>query len=109
MTWFSAMLRFLITIGGGTSGASRSVVLFRASDHEMAFREALARGRAMEQDYVNAAGERVQWRLELIETIDELDDEIGDGREVYSEPLPAPESHGSFARPEESRPGSSGV
>lgn len=80
-----------------------------ASDHEDAFRKALARGRAMGQDYVNTAGERVQWRLELVETIDELDDEIGDGREVYSEPLPASASQGSIARPEDSRPGSSGV
>ncbi len=111
MTWFSAMLRFVITIGTGAEGASRSVVLVRAEDHEAAFAASLARGRVMEQDYLNAAGERVQWRLEAIETIDELEDTMVDGREVYSERMPRIGSAGPSARPrpEESRPASSGV
>jgi hypothetical protein len=44
----------------------------------------------MERTYEGGSGREVRWRLESIETLDLLGDEIQDGREVYSEPLPLP-------------------
>ncbi|GAA4826335.1 hypothetical protein GCM10025786_38970 [Nocardioides caeni] len=109
--WFSAMLRFLIWVGPEVRGRGRSVVLLRAADHEAAFAAALARGRALERDFVNADGEEVRWRLQLVETIDELEEELADGREVYSEPFPPVEIApvDDPRHPEDLHPGSSGV
>jgi len=110
MTWYSAMLRFLITIEGVPDRRARSLVLLRADGHEAAFAAALARGRSMEQDYKNGANERVRWQLELVETLDELDAELADGREVYAEPCAWSEISADLTeRPEDSRPGGSGV
>lgn len=64
----------------------------------------------MEQDYTNGAGERVRWQLELVETLDELDAELADGREVYAEPcVQSKDAADVTGRPEDSRPGASGV
>jgi hypothetical protein len=65
----------------------------------------------MEASYENAEGERVEHRLLAVRTLDQLGEELSDGREVYS-------TRASFAarrmvvdppRPEESEPEQSGV
>jgi Domain of unknown function (DUF4288) len=108
--WFSALLRFRVVIDDGDWDFEDSVVVFRAADWDAAFDRALAVGRGMEASYQNADGERVQHRLVAVRTLDQLGEELVDGREVYS-------TRASFAqlpvvdplRPEESEPKQSGV
>lgn len=114
MNWFSCSARFAVVVGDvGITRMSRSVYVLRAHDFEDAFRRALDRSRREEESYENADGERVSWHLVDIETLDVLGESIEDGREVYSEPLPAPPSAGDGAaldfRPEASEWGHSGV
>jgi Domain of unknown function (DUF4288) len=109
--WFSAMLRFVIVTPDRVLRRARSLVLLRAADWEPAQAKALELGRGQEREYSNAAGELVRWRLEALETLDRLGEEIPDGREVYAEPLDAP---GTLEAPPEpdptgSRPEQSGV
>jgi hypothetical protein len=113
-TWYSAMLNFVVAIEGeGDVHRSRSVIVFRAKedDFEAARARAIEIGRARETEYLNAEGERVQWALEEIETIDTLGNEITDGREVYhefSDPFPRSDLANPL-NPDLSTPGPSGV
>jgi hypothetical protein len=85
--WFSAMLKFRVEIeGSATARYQRSVVLIRSPDFEAAFERAVERGRELESAYQNINEETVRWSLERVETIDQLEHEITEGREVYSEP-----------------------
>jgi hypothetical protein len=71
------------------SGPTRyedSVVIFRAQDWDAAFRRALEIGRGMEVAYRNGDGVSVEKRLVEIRTLDELGDELSDGREVWCAP-----------------------
>ncbi|MEO8528321.1 MAG: DUF4288 domain-containing protein [Pseudolysinimonas sp.] len=88
-TWFSAMLVFRITVSGNIEAQrARSLILFSSASFDDAFESALELGRGAEQTYLNGSREQVQWRLEKVETLDQLDAEIAEGREVYSEPMP---------------------
>jgi hypothetical protein len=112
--WFSAMLRMVVLVEGmGGSRRVRTVVLLRAADWSEAKERAFQRGLDAERSYAGGAGEQVRWRLESIETIDLLGEEMGDGREVYSEPVDLGVSEAiafdAEFRPEESEPGQSGV
>lgn len=113
-TWFSAMLRFVVLVEGiGTTDVCRSVVVFRSTSFAAATKRALELGISKERTYHNGDGQEVRWRLVRIETLDQLDDELIDGREVYAEPL-TPDTEDAFqfnARfaPDEVVPGHSGV
>jgi hypothetical protein len=105
------MVRLVIVIEGpGPTDYVRSVFVFRAPDWESARARAIELGRQSEKAYANVEGERVDWRLMSVETLDLLGDEIIDGREVYSEPVPVgDESLDLVLHPEDSRPTQSGV
>jgi len=99
--WFSAMLKFRVEIEGGDSARyQRSVVLIRSSDFEAAFARALERGRELESAYQNLNDETVRWSLERVETIDQLEHEITEGREVYSEPADSIPPSSRFPQPD---------
>lgn len=113
-TWFSAMLRFVVLVDGiGATRRFRSLVLLTAADWGEANQKALTLGREMERDYAGGTGEQIRWRLEGIDTIDEIGGEVSDGREVYAEPVEL--RPGEFIpfeaefRPAETEPGQSGV
>jgi hypothetical protein len=109
-SWFSASLRFRIVIDDGDLDFGESVVVFRAADWERAFARALAIGREMEASYENAESERVEHRLLAVRTLDQLGDELTDGREVFStRASSARRAVVDPPRPEESEPGQSGV
>ncbi len=109
-SWFSASLRFLIAVDKSDREYEDSVVVFRAAEWDSAFARALEIGRQMEESYRNVQGEPVTKRLLAISTLDQLDNELIDGREVYC-------TRGSLVsnelvaepRPEESKPRQSGV
>jgi hypothetical protein len=109
--WFSTMVRLLTSIEGlGPTTYTRSVFVFRAGDWESARLRAIELGRAAEDTYDNPNGQRVEQRLVCVETLDLLDDELVDGREVYSEPLPVGEEPvDAVLHPEDSQPTQSGV
>jgi hypothetical protein len=93
---------------------AESVVLLRApdGDWDSAFQRAVSLGRGLERRYTNGDGQQVAWRLREIRTLDQIGTEITDGREVHftvssfssDAPLTAAD-----LRPEEARPGQSGV
>lgn len=84
--WFSAMVRLVTSVDGeGATTYTRSVFLFRAGDWDFARTRAMELGRTAEDAYKNADGQRVERRLMRVETLDLLDEELVDGREVYSE------------------------
>jgi hypothetical protein len=86
--WFSARLRFAILIETqGLAQYSDSVYVFRSSDFETAFQKALEIGRAGERAYANGAGQRVEWKLAEVISIDIVRADSLDGAEVYSEPV----------------------
>ena len=65
----------------------------------------------MEKEYLNGDGERVQWALESIETVDWIGPQWEDGREVYhefSDEIPRDQIVWPLT-PETSTPGVSGV
>ena len=112
--WFSAMLRFVVLVQGeGGERLSRSVILFHAHTWDDARERALDLGAAMERDFTGGTGLQVRWRLDAVETLDQLGAEITDGREVYSEPLDLPPgaalTYDHQFHPEASEPGQSGV
>lgn len=112
--WFSAMLRMVVLVDGiGATRRVRSLVLVQAADWPEAKHRAVDEGLQLECSYVGGTGEQVHWRLEALETLDQLGTEITDGREVYSEPmdLHAGEyiAFDAEFRPELSEPGQSGV
>lgn len=105
------MVRLVIVVEGlGPTDYVRSVFVFRAPDWETARMRAIELGRESENSYTNAEGEMVGWRLVRVETLDLLGDELIDGREVYSEPVPIEvEPVDPPLDPEDSRPAQSGV
>lgn len=113
--WFSAMVRLADIIGeAGAETYMKSVFVFQAANWDEALERAVELGRVLEEDHLNAEGERVVWKLMDVETLDMLGEEIPDGREVYSEPVPAgPEGKAmrpnTKFRPEESKPTQTGV
>jgi hypothetical protein len=109
--WFSACLRLLVLVDGAPQHYADSLVVIRAADWDAAFNRALDVGRNLERSYTNSEGEPVEWRLKEILTLDEIGDELTDGREVYftRTPLPDGEPDARTFRPEESRPTQSGV
>ena len=87
MNWFSAALQYVCFIEQKAVDSTMNVLLLAASSWDNAFERALALGRSREESYRNGAGERVDWRLVEVTTLDELSDDL-DGREVYSYPSP---------------------
>lgn len=86
--WFSTKVRLVLLLE--EEGATRymdSVFIFRASDFQGAFQRALELGRGQEQSYRNAEGQRVQWKLVRVISLDQIQSESLDGAEVYSEPV----------------------
>jgi hypothetical protein len=113
-TWFSAMLRFVIYVDDGPVQRYRNLVLLRSTDHKDATRRAVTRGRELERSYLGGTGERVTWRLETVETIDQLGADLRDGSEVYGEPVAAaaagePLPPLTDLDPDTARPNQSGV
>jgi hypothetical protein len=93
---------------------AESVVLLRApdADWDSAFQRAISLGRGLERSYTNGDGEQVAWRLREIRTLDQIGTEITDGREIHFTVLPFSSDAPLTAedlRPEEARPGQSGV
>lgn len=108
------MLRYVILIEGqGAQRLARSLIVFQADGWATAKERAIAIGTARERTYVGGTGEEVRWRLEAVETLDELGASIADGREVYAEPVEL--SGGRTVafdtrfRPTQSQPTQSGV
>jgi len=87
-----------------------SVVLFKATGWEEALVEALVLGRGLEKSYRNPDGERVEWRLAEIATMDELRDDIR-GAEVFAYRVDVRPQDNDLAslNPEASKPNQSGV
>jgi hypothetical protein len=110
-SWFSTIVRLVTSVEGqGPTTYTRSVLVFRAADWESARARAIELGRAAEDSYANAAGQRVERRLMRVETLDLLGDELVDGREVYSEFAPVgDEPFEGVLNPEDFRPTQSGV
>ena len=112
--WFSAMLRFAILVEGeGAIEFARSLIVFRAEDFPDAKERAISLGRSMETTHTGGLGEEVKWRLQRVETLDLLGDQIMDGREVYAESLDLPDGplipFDAQFDPRASQPGQSGV
>ncbi|MES5484932.1 DUF4288 domain-containing protein [Bradyrhizobium sp. INPA03-11B] len=86
--WFSTKLRFVVMvepIGGDT--LNDCVYLLRATDFDAAFDRALSIGQASQKEYLNAMGQRVQWRFVEVISLDVIRSDNLDGCEVYSEPV----------------------
>lgn len=83
--WYSAMLRWVVTVGGEPSSVTGAVVVLRARGWDAAQRRAEELGRAGEATYRNADGAEVCRRFAGVETLDLLGRRIADGREVYAE------------------------
>jgi len=64
--------------------ANDSVHVFQAQDFDEAFARALEIGRRRQEEYRNANGQLVRWRLTEILSLDSVQDSI-DGAEVHSE------------------------
>jgi hypothetical protein len=109
--WFSTMVRLVTSVEGeGLTTYTRSVFVFRAADWESARARAIELGRAAEDSYANADGQRVERQLMRVETLDLLDEELVDGREVYAELVSVgDEALDAVLNPEDSRPTQSGV
>jgi hypothetical protein len=69
-----------------------SILLQRNEDDwEDAFRRALNEGLKKQQEYENADGNRVVWKLASIVSLDRIGETLGDSQEVYSERVSAPD------------------
>jgi len=83
----------------------------RATDWTDALDRALELGRARETSYRNGDGERVDVAFTCVETLDLLDADLANGREVYAERFPLRERK-PYVRdidPAASRPTHTGV
>ena len=106
-SWFSASLRFATNVGDEVPTHEDSVIVFRASDWDVALQRAVGLGYEMERKYENVDHVQVERRLVEVRTLDELGASITDGREVY---CTSAESAGAPpTRPEDSRPDQTGV
>jgi hypothetical protein len=113
-SWWSASVRLVVFVDEAAVDEAESVVLLRApdADWDSAFQRAVSHGRGLERSYTNADGEQVAWRLREIRTLDQIGTEITDGREIHFTVSPlASDSRLTAAdlRPEEARPGQSGI
>lgn len=113
-SWFSAMLRFVILIEDeGAVRQARSVIVFLAEDWSAAKERAIALGQTSERTYIGGTGQEVRWRLEEVETLDELGESITEGQEIYSEPVDLPEGRtiafDACFEPAQSQPSQSGI
>jgi hypothetical protein len=88
VTWFSASLLSVVSVDAVATNEVRSVVLFQSENFDTALIRATKLGRNLETTYENADRRTVRWQLVEVETLDLLGDQIEDGREVYSEPIP---------------------
>jgi hypothetical protein len=115
VVWFSSGARFAVQIEGrGVVDEMRSVIVFLARDFDDGRERALNLFLAKETSYINGDGEKVDWRLIQLDTLDELGERIADGREVYAEQLPPSDEAAEAARiggysPGEHTPLQSGV
>lgn len=86
--WYSTKLRWVVLIQGeGANRYSDSVLVIDANDFDQAQQKALELGRRHEEEYTNADGQRVRWRLKEVISLDQLGETIHHGMEVYSEPV----------------------
>ena len=84
--WFSAKFRVAALVEAqGIVRFMDCVHVFRAQDWETAFERALSLGRTHESEFTNADGASAKWRLAQVVTLDLLEGDTLDGREVYSE------------------------
>jgi len=102
-------MRFGVTVADEGEDYEDSVVIFRASGWDSALARALEVGRGMEEVYDNADGETVRRRLIVVRTLDELGDELTDGREIYSMRVARDQGGDDPERPEDSEPTQTGV
>lgn len=83
--WYSARVQLVAIVEPGRANSVMdSIHVFRASDWDDALRRAVALGRGHEQEYVNADGDRVQWRLREVLSLDLIRADDIDGAEVHS-------------------------
>ncbi len=106
-SWFSVSLRFATNVGDEVATYEDSVIVFRAGGWDVALERAVGHGHDMEQRYENIDHVPVERRLIEVRTLDELGASITDGREVYC--APAESAGAAPTRPEDSRPGQTGV
>ena len=115
VSWFSACLRFVVLVEHSEESGhySDSVFVFRASGWDDARAGAVSIGREHETTYRNVDADVVVWRLKQVLTLDQLGEELTDGREVFcrTESLPPGETFqidGDFAL-SKTPPGQTGV
>lgn len=87
MDFYSARLLYVILVADGP-GKKRNhydetVIVFRAKDHDDAFKRALAIGRSHETDFLNDKQQRVRWALTEIIAVDWVG-RVVNGKEVSS-------------------------
>ena len=102
-------MRFGVTVGDEAEDYDDSVVILRANGWDSALERALEVGRGREEAYANPNGETVRRRLFAIRTLDELGNELTDGREVYSTRVAPDQGADHPERPEDSTPMQTGV
>jgi Domain of unknown function (DUF4288) len=110
--WWSASLWLVVFVGGRPLDEVESVVLLRAPEAAwpIAEKRAIEIGHGMERSYVNADGDGVVWRLGGVRTLDQLEAEVADGREVYGTVRRADSAlEPDGLRPEDQRPTQTGV
>ncbi|MEA1675400.1 DUF4288 domain-containing protein [Nitrospirillum sp. BR 11163] len=86
--WFSVKLRFAIMVEPiGASTMNDCLFLLKANDFDSAFKKAIKIGVGAQKDYLNALGQKVQWKFSEIISLDVINSDNLDGAEIYSEPL----------------------
>ena len=116
MEWFAARLLHIILIDDKKprrrNDYDETVIVFRARSYPLAFKRALALGRAAETEYRNERGQRVRWAFVEVTTLDQVGKGV-ESREVSSrlhartETKPVP--FGRRFHPERSQPQNSGI
>lgn len=88
MKWHSAKIRLACLIEGeGVVQYTDSIFVFKATGYQDAKERAIALGKKQEEEYHNAEGSCVRWRLKEIISLDALTEGVLDGTEIYSEPV----------------------
>jgi uncharacterized protein DUF4288 len=108
--WFSATARVALWVEGtGVTDYWSVIYVFPAADFADALQRAIQIALAREQEYRNADGQRVAWRLKEISTLDRIADSLEVGAEVhaYSEEAtdPGSPSEPPVFKPDDSSPG----
>jgi hypothetical protein len=115
VSWYSAKLRMIRVIDEPIDDMfDDRVYTFRSTDFDAAFDRAIAIGRDQESSFVNWDGDRVQWRLAEILSLNLLGaGELGGAIDVHSEPAPMGETDrapfDTVFHPDRSQPKSTGV